>query len=121
MTVPTDPVLDPQIVDELRGLGGESGEDFLAELVGQFVDETEPLLAQLHEAFEAGDPSAVARIGHRIKGSAGQMGGQRLAASCSHLEQGAGDLGSARPELQTVETEFHVLRDAWTAQLRPAD
>ena len=55
-----------------------------------FVHDTEPLLLQLREAFEAAS-HAVGRIAHSIKGSCGQLGGRRLAVACDRLESKATD------------------------------
>ncbi len=104
-------VLDRAVVDELEALGGE---ELLSELVTLFVSETTPLLAELRAAFESGDAAGVARLGHRVKGSSSQLGGSRLAAACSALEQRglAGGLDGAQDDLRAVEDGFGALRQA---------
>jgi CheY-like chemotaxis protein len=75
-----DMTVDTEILDQLRVLGGTAEEDFLGELVDQFVKDTEPLLVQLRGAFEGDDAPTVGRIAHAIKGSCGQLGDSRRRA-----------------------------------------
>ncbi|MDQ1603916.1 MAG: two-component system, sensor histidine kinase and response regulator, partial [Actinomycetota bacterium] len=131
---PTDPplvghaaasevMIDPEVLDELFVLG-EGGElPFLADLVDQFVRETEPRLVDLREALEAGDADDVIRIAHIIQGSGCQLGGRRLALSCGRLESKAatGLLAEAAIELQGVEIDYHDLCRALTELMEPTD
>jgi DNA-binding NarL/FixJ family response regulator len=114
---PSEAVLDPDVFDELRVLVGSSGKDLLQELVIQFVHDTEEWLVQLRQALEGRDVSAVSQISHRIKGGADQLGGRRLALSCSRLEDTAaeGSLSDCRTYLSAVEHDYLELRRALTA------
>jgi len=109
-------VLDPAVFDELHLLVGSSGEGRLTELVSQFSQETEAWLAQLRGAVDVGDTAAVCRIAHTIKGSAGQLGGRRLALSCTRLEDDArtGSLSDCVISLRVVENDYMVLRQELT-------
>lgn len=109
-------VLDPVVFEELHVLTGSSGEARLTELVSQFAQETEAWLAQLRQAVDAGDAATVGRVAHSIKGSAGQLGGRRLASSCSRLEENAttGSLSDCRNSLGAVENDFAELRHELT-------
>jgi hypothetical protein len=115
--------VDRSIFDELRLLGDATEQDFLAELVGQFVTVSEPQLLDLRRAMEALDASAVARIAHNIKGSADQLGGRRLARSCRHLEEMAatGSLADGETNLQEVEFNYQDLCRTLTRQLSSPD
>jgi PAS domain S-box-containing protein len=115
--------IDPAVIHELRVLGQAAEEDFLAELVDQFVEETEPLLAELGDALEAGDERAVSRIAHSIKGSSGQLGGRRLAQSCALLEgkATAGSLSEGSADLQEVTIDYRDLRRLLREELSPGD
>jgi HPt (histidine-containing phosphotransfer) domain-containing protein len=118
-----DLTIDPAVFDELRLLGEATEQDFLAELVGQFVAETGPLLVELRLAMEIGDAPAVARIAHDIKGSGDQLGGRRLALSCSHLEQmaRADSLVDAKTSLQEVNFDYEDLCRTLIRQLSSPD
>lgn len=107
--------IDQAVFNELRAFCG----DFLADLVDLFVHETEPLLVQLAEALAVGDPIAVGRIAHSIRGSSGQLGGLRLASSCGRLEEkaAAGCLPHGQDDLQEIEIEYKKVRRVWTQRL----
>jgi PAS domain S-box-containing protein len=104
--------LDQAVIEDLRALDDPLAEAFLTDLVNEFLDETPPLLLQLRDALEAGDSIAVGRVAHRINGSCGQLGGRRLASSCSRLEEAAagGRLGEGHSQLEHVERDFFDLR-----------
>jgi two-component system sensor histidine kinase/response regulator len=106
-----DVTIDPLVFEELRLLGQATDEDFLAQLVDQFVHDTEPLLVELRTALESADGPAVVRIAHVIKGSGDQLGGRRLALSCSRLEEKAatGCLSAGSADLQEVEFDYQDL------------
>jgi PAS domain S-box-containing protein len=111
--------IDPAVFDELRLLGEATEQDFLAELVGQFVSETEPLLVELRLAVEMADAPAVARIAHNLKGSGDQLGGRRLALSCGRLEAmaSADSLVDSETNLQEVQFDYQDLCRSLTRQL----
>jgi DNA-binding NarL/FixJ family response regulator len=109
-------VLDPVVFEELHLLVGPSGDDRFTELVTQFTQETEMWLAQVRQAVDTGDAAAVGRIAHTIKGSAGQLGGRRLALSCTRLEDDAnrGSLSECAITLSVVENDYLELRHELT-------
>jgi CheY-like chemotaxis protein len=110
---PTD-TLDPAVLDELRAVGEVEGQDLLAAVIHQFIQDTGPRLAELRNAFAAHDALAVARIAHSIRGSSLQLGGGRLAATCSRMEEKAsrGVTSEAEGDLRDAETDFHELHRA---------
>ena len=91
----TEITIDQAVFGELRFLGEGTKEDLVAELVDQFVHDTEPLLVQLREALEVGDalPWAASRTASRGAATnwavvaspcpAGAWKGRRSVASCS--------------------------------------
>jgi len=108
-------MIDEAAFDELRSFG----DDFLVELVGQFTEETDALLRQLRESFDAGDTTAVGRIAHNVRGSAGQLGGRALASACDRVERNAitGDPTGRAIDLRAVELEYGRLRLALAERL----
>jgi two-component system sensor histidine kinase/response regulator len=108
----TEITIDVHVLDELRILGGTDEQGFLAELVDQFVRDTEPRLVRLREALELGDALGVGRIAHSIRGSSSQLGGRRLAQACTALEKtaNASSLSDGQIDLQQVETDYQDLR-----------
>ena len=110
--------IDHAEFDELRLLAEATEHDFVADLIDQFVEQTDLLLRDLREASSNGDASAVGHIAQSIKGSGAQLGGRRLAMSCDHLEETAttGGLSHSPDDLAQVERDYAELRDALTEQ-----
>jgi HPt (histidine-containing phosphotransfer) domain-containing protein len=116
MSRSTDEVtIDEAVFEELRTFG----DDFLIGLLDQFVHYTDPQLVELSDALEAGDHAAVGRIAHSMKGSSGQLGGQRLSVCCGRLEESAtaGHMSNGPDDLEEVETEYKELCRAWSQAL----
>ena len=115
--------IERAVPDRTQEPGGSAEEDLLGELGAQFVHDTEPLLVQIRAAMDVGDASAVARIAHSLKGSAGDLGGLRLASACSRLVRlaRAGSLSESEAELQEVESSFQDFCRTLSHQLSPVD
>src|SRR5664280_3730718 len=105
-TEDSEATINLTIIGELRLLGEETEQDLLGELVGQFVREAEPLIAQIHAALDVGDTPAVGRIAHSLKGNAVDLGGLRLASACSRLERLATAGSLAKCDNELLELEF---------------
>jgi PAS domain S-box-containing protein len=116
-----EPIIDQKVFEELRLLGEAVDRDFIAELVSEFMTDTEPLLMTLRRAVESGDALAVSRIAHNIKGSSVQLGGHRLAISCGQLEQKAATGTNGEADLREVEIDYLGLRRALTHEMASVD
>ena len=120
----SEPTIDLLFIEELYGIGEAAGQDFLGELVEQFVRDSETLLVEMRSALKAGDAVSASRIAHKIKGSAGQLGGRRLSSSCARMETNAseGDLEEALESLHDVEVDYEelsrVLVHEWSSRRR---
>ncbi len=112
------PTVDLVFIDELCAIGGAAGQDFFGELLEQFVYDTDTLLTELRKALEANDAPGASRIAHKIKGSAGQLGGRRLTSSCARMETNAdtGSLAQGRVDLHHMETDYQELCRALTEE-----
>ncbi|HKY75888.1 MAG TPA: Hpt domain-containing protein, partial [Acidimicrobiia bacterium] len=89
----------------------------LAELVDLFVADSSGLILALQAAVDAGDPAALERAAHTLKGSAGNFGPSRLAELAFELESlGRGDdLGPAAAVLAELENELGWFQSALVA------
>jgi two-component system, sensor histidine kinase and response regulator len=110
---------DQAVFDQLRVVANGDEHEFLEELVDQFAHDTEPLLGELREALVTGDTPAVGRIAHSIRGSASQLGGRRLALSCSRLEEkaAAGRITDGELDMLELDADYEELHTALTQQL----
>jgi PAS domain S-box-containing protein len=119
----SETVIDPDIIEELRLLGGAGNQEFLAEIVGLFIENTDPLLDALNHAQAHGDSLAVGQIAHSIKGSSGQVGGRGLASACSRLEARAtsASVTQGPTDIHEVEQAYRDLCLSLTDQVSRAE
>lgn len=89
MTEPT--AIDMTVFEELRDTAGA---DFVAELVGTFLEEAPLLLAELREAHAAGVAQRFQRAAHSLKSNAHTFGGAELGGLARELELGGLDSAS---------------------------
>lgn len=77
--------IDRAVFDELEDTAGA---DFVAELVGTFLDEAPQMLAELRTALGAGSAEAFRRAAHSLKTNAHTFGTTALGAKARELELG---------------------------------
>ena len=101
-------VLDLAVLAALRRLTMPGQPDVLAEVLRLFVQEVPPRMDRLRNACAAGNIQEVYRAAHSLKGSAGNIGAQRLLAVCRQLDEMArlGDLTEAPPLVAALGLEY---------------
>ena len=110
--------LDTATLDELRtSVGGD--DEFLAELVDEYLADAPMQLETLYEAAASGDADVARRAAHTLKGTSRTFGAAGLASLCqvAEAEAGAGDLDAVlarvdglKDEWSRVHTELLALR-----------
>jgi HPt (histidine-containing phosphotransfer) domain-containing protein len=112
------PVLDQSVVETLRQLTPPGEPDVLAEVLRLFLQEVPPRIDRLRNAWTTGNIQEVHRAAHSLKGSAGNIGAQRLLAVCRQLDDRATATDTAAMatlvaalgvEFGMVEAEIHRL------------
>lgn len=91
--------------------GGD--EEFLAELLGDFLAQTPSLMAAIESAVAQGDAKALGEAAHALKGSARAVGADEFAAIALVLEQAGkqGNLSDAPDALQRLQAYWETLAD----------
>ena len=99
----------------------EYGEDFLVELIGDYLEDGLSRLARLRQAFESGDAATLTLEAHTLKSSSATLGAETLSALAKRLEDlgrnGAvaaleGDLVCFESQFALVKSALEKLRDA---------
>lgn len=85
MNAPPPATIDLAVFEELRSTAGQ---DFVAELIGTYLEETPTLMTALASAHGAGDATEFRRLAHSIKSSSSAFGAAELAGLARALELG---------------------------------
>lgn len=116
--VAPDEAIDAEILASLREPQHEGDQDFLTDLIDQFLCETPQDLAALRKSAAQGDAQTLARKAHRLKGTCSIFGAWRMIELCGNLEgRGrAGSVDGADALLTQLESEFSRVRQALEAE-----
>ena len=99
----------------------EYGEDFLVELIGDYLDDGSSRMARLRRAFNAGDAEALTLEAHTLKSSSANLGAQTLSVLAKRLEEMgrdgavsalADDVARFEEQFAMVKASLEKLRDA---------
>ena len=106
-------MLDFDQLTLLEGLGSRS--DFMERLVGVFVNDSAALAEKMAAALDAKRFGEFRSLVHALKGSAGSIGAERLARTCTELQElaegdlrlrGKAHLGKLRSDLDRTRGEL---------------
>jgi CheY-like chemotaxis protein/HPt (histidine-containing phosphotransfer) domain-containing protein len=105
---PEDTLLDPERIEMFR----RDYPEIVEQLVTLFVDGTPPLIAELRDAAAGGDPEAVRRAAHKLKGSCQNIGATWMATLAREAE-------TAGPavDVDALDAAFSATRKALDATL----
>jgi CheY-like chemotaxis protein len=100
-TPPSQPILDPEIMGNLRGLGDQ---EFLVSLIDDAAQELPQMVGMLMDCWERAEASQVAQLAHAIKGSVCTLGATRAAQIAAEIEH-CGKVGKleGRPVVALAE------------------
>lgn len=84
-------VLDLQVIESLRALGGVDEPQLVEELVQLFRCDAQRLISCMTQSFEEDDSDVMRRSAHTLKSSSGNLGGARLSQICRAMEEAAID------------------------------
>ena len=83
------PILDLDVIEGLRELGGEEDPGLVLELIEMFLDDAPKHLAAMARALEEGDLEVMMRSAHTLKSASANMGVMLLNQVCRDLEAAA--------------------------------
>ncbi|HEY1172470.1 MAG TPA: ATP-binding protein [Verrucomicrobiae bacterium] len=81
--------LNPVIINELRSLKEDDGTDPLGEVIQSFFNYSPKMLLDIQSKTASGQSDEIRMAAHSLKGSAANLGAERLARLCSELEKAA--------------------------------
>ncbi len=84
-----DDLFDPEVRAELRSMGSDGADSFVARVERLYLDNAPLRAADLMAAVGAGDQEAAARAAHALKSMSLSLGARAVATASSELEQQA--------------------------------
>ena len=107
------PVLDPVIINNLREIAGDMGDDMLDRLFSIYRDNAPAALQNLQDECKGGDLIKIAGAAHALKSMSGNVAATRLASICDELEQqaSAGDNNNTSTLFKKIKVEFLLVMD----------
>ncbi|MCP4693867.1 MAG: response regulator, partial [Desulfobacterales bacterium] len=104
------PVLNPSQLLDI----GDSDEELILELIGEFMKDAPVLLDNLREAIDLGDQDRITKKAHKLNGLAANFGGERFLEMGLAIENAAreGVFEPDEKELLLLATELDKLRMA---------
>ena len=101
------PVFDKE--SALERIDGD--EELLQELAEIVLEDLPSVLAEIRGAIESGDAGVVDSAAHKLKGSAGNLGGMTVLETAQVLESMGrkGDLSQAQEAFRSLEAEANKL------------
>jgi HPt (histidine-containing phosphotransfer) domain-containing protein len=106
---------EPAVFARQTALDRFDGEEQLfEEVVELFVSDVSNRMAEVRTALEQGDPKRLQNAAHSLKGAAGYVGAERVAAQALKLEElgRRADLSSALEDYAQLEREIEQLKRA---------
>ncbi|MBX3744407.1 MAG: PAS domain S-box protein [Verrucomicrobiae bacterium] len=109
LTEPDLPVLDPE---PLRSLASPDDPRAADDFIRQFLLDAPAILDRLESALAEASHSRLRTEAHRLKGSSGYMGAQRLVEACARLEADSRDAlpDDATQSVARIRSEFDAAR-----------
>lgn len=86
-TSPSECVVDMNVIEGLRELGGDDDPGLVTELIAMFLDDAPKRLAEIEGALANGDVKRLERAAHTLKSSAANVGAAGLSQLCREIEE----------------------------------
>lgn len=104
--------IEKEIRDKAKEWIDVYGEDFLVELIGDYLEDSTARVTRLCQAAAAGDTEALTLEAHTLKSSSASLGAQSLSALAKRLEDmgRAGNLLALAEELVRFVEQFGVVK-----------
>ena len=113
------PILDHQVLDSLRSLAGAKAKVFLAEIIGQYLEDSPQKLEAIQKAIDNNDDRALRQASHSLRSSSANLGATTIADLCKELENMArsGTTQGASVKMEQLAQEYPQVKFALEQEL----
>ena len=105
-------VIENEIRDKAKEWAEEYGEDFLVELVGDYLFEASARVARLRQALAGGDADTLTYEAHTLKSSSANLGARTFSDLAKRFEEAGreGDLTALLDDAELFERQFAAVK-----------
>ncbi len=114
-------VLDPDILDAIRAMADDDEDDFLADMIDCYLQDTPAQMQTMLTAIAHNDPPALKQSSHPLKSMSAAVGATSFAQHCHDLEVMAtsGTISLTSGQIDRLKADYQQVRAA-LAQVRSA-
>ena len=104
--------IEKEIRDKAKEWADEYGEDFLVELVGDYLYEASARVARLCQALAGGDADTLTYEAHTLKSSSANLGAQTFSDLAKRFEEAGreGNLAALVDDAELFERQFAAVK-----------
>jgi len=113
-------VVDPAFLEELKQLASAANPDAFGDVLSLFLIDSPPRFSNLVAGWRARDVEAMHVHAHALKGSAANLGAERMLLLLTTLDRDlkGGKLGLAMELMPLITLEFHAVMEFFRDYLR---
>jgi HPt (histidine-containing phosphotransfer) domain-containing protein len=106
-------ILDLNIIQNLKELGGDEDSSFLKEVINLYLDQAPGLINDIRNAVDENNALKLSRAAHSLKGASLNIGAKKFAEVCKILEfKGRdNDMSDLNSELKDLDEKFSITSD----------
>jgi signal transduction histidine kinase/pSer/pThr/pTyr-binding forkhead associated (FHA) protein/DNA-binding NarL/FixJ family response regulator/HPt (histidine-containing phosphotransfer) domain-containing protein len=111
---PIESIIDQQILNSLRKLGGAKGKILLTQIIKQYFEDSPLKLQEIVEAISNQDSEKLRLAAHSLRSSSANLGAVKLSHYCKQIEDLArsGTIEGAKEQIGQLEFEYAKVREA---------
>ncbi len=108
------PVIDAQILQELKDMAGDDADEMVAELIDSYLEDAAPKLQEIRCAIDKDNAEYLRNSAHALRSLSVTIGAVLLAQVCTELEAigRSGTTSNASTLLKKLDTEYQRVKTA---------
>jgi CheY-like chemotaxis protein len=107
-------VIDSTVIQGLKDMGGEDGDEILAEIIDSYLEDAPKRLQAIKAAIAGSNPKALNQSAHALRSISAAVGAIRVAQICGEIETigGIGSTVMANGYISELEGEYKQVQTA---------
>lgn len=101
-------IIDPEQLESLRELNEPGEPDLVTELIDIFFSQSPSTITDLKKAVDEGNAKNVEKLAHKLKGSAANLGAEKMRSFCQEMEEKGrtSQLANSKELFESIQNSF---------------